>query len=293
MGVEMRNVELALAVNANLGECPRWDEKAGLLYWVDINAFELHRFDPVTGEDEFLKFDEEIGCFSLRPGKGFVLAMRSGFYFLDGWSTELRPIVDPEAGLDKNRFNDGRCDAQGRFIAGSYYPPKDHDGANLWSLGTDLSVTQLVEGLLTSNGAAFSPDNKIFYLADTPKHVIYQYDYDLHSGSINNGRVFHQFPHGEGRPDGAAVDAEGYYWTALYEGARIARLNPAGEIVEEIQVPAKCPTMVAFGGENLTTLFITTVGNRSEDELQAFPNSGAIFKVKVDVPGLVEYRFGM
>lgn len=289
----MRKVDVALAVKANLGECPRWDEVSGLLYWVDINAFELHRFNPETGSNDTLTFKEEIGCFSLRRDKGFVLAMRSGFYFLDGWNTNLRRITDPESDLDKNRFNDGRCDAEGRFIAGSYYPPKDYDGANLWSLGADLRVTKLVGDLLTSNGAAFSPDNKTFYLADTPKHVIYRYDYDIHTGALANGRVFHQFPKGKGRPDGASVDQEGCYWTALYEGGRIARLNPEGEIIEQISVPAKCPTMVAFGGKDLKTLYITSVGNRPEEELKEYPHSGALFKVNVDVPGLVEHRFAL
>lgn len=287
----MRKVEVALDVKANLGECPRWDEKKQLLYWVDINEGQLHCFNPATGEDEFLQFNEEIGCFSLRRENGFVLGMRSGFQLLDGWNTELTPVVDPEADLSSNRFNDGRCDAKGRFIAGSVYPPKDRDGANLWSLGLDMDAVQLAEGLLTSNGAAFSPDNTVFYFSDTPKHVIYRYDYDLETGGISNGNVFHQFPHGNGRPDGAAVDSEGFYWTALYEGGRIARLSPEGEIVEEIAIPARCPTMVAFGGDDLKTLYITTVGNRPQEELEEYPHSGAIFRVDVDVPGLVEHRF--
>ncbi len=289
----MKKVEIALAVKANLGECPRWDEQKQLLYWVDINECELHRFDPKTGEDEFLRFNEEVGCFCLRQNEGFVLAMRTGFYFMDKWDTRLRKIADPEAELEKNRFNDGRCDAHGRFIAGTVYPPKDHDGANLWSLGDDLKVTKLVEGLLTSNGLAFSPDNKTLYFSDTPKHVIYRYDYDIHSGEISNGSVFHQFPHGNGRPDGAAVDAEGNYWSALYEGSRIVQLNPRGEIIDEIPMPVKCPTMVAFGDEDLKTLYVTSVGNRPEEELKAHPHSGAIFKVRVDVPGKAEYRFAL
>lgn len=288
----MTQVEVALDVRANLGECPRWDEQAQALYWVDINAKQLHRFDPATGLDEFLQFDQEVGCFSLRRQPGFVLGMRSGFCFLDGWNTNLRAIADPEADLPHNRFNDGRCDVAGRFIAGTVYPPKDRDGANLYSLAPDLSVTRLVEGLLTSNGAAFSPDNKTFYFSDTPKHAIYCCDYDVHTGAISNRRVFHQFPHGHGRPDGAAVDAEGHYWTALYEGQRVVRLNPKGEIVQEIPVPAKCPTMVALGGQDMRTLFITSVGNRPEDELREFPHSGAIFQTRVDVPGLPEHRFG-
>lgn len=287
----MRTAELALSVNASLGECPRWDEQSGLLYWVDINAFELHRFDPATGMDEHLTFREEIGCFSLRKSGGFVLAMRSGFYFLNGWNTELQPIADPESDLADTRFNDGRCDAKGRFLAGSYYPPKDRDAASLWSLGSDLSVTKLVDGLLTSNGAAFSPDNRIFYLADTPKHVIYRYDYNVDTGKISGGRAFCHFPLGEGRPDGAAVDAEGYYWTALYEGARIVRLSPNGEICDEISVPARCPTMVAFGGHDLKTLYITSAGSRPDEERAQYPHSGALFKISVDVPGLVEHRF--
>ncbi|PCK09543.1 MAG: gluconolactonase [Alteromonadaceae bacterium] len=287
----MNTVELALDVKARLGECPRWDEQSQCLYWIDINAFQLHRFDPASGKNDTLTFGEEIGCFSLRADSGFVLAMRSGFFLIDGWDTDLKPICDPEAGLDKNRFNDGRCDARGRFVAGSYYPPKDHDGANLWSLDQTLEAKQLEKGLLTSNGAAFSPDNRFFYLSDTPKHVIYRYDYDLELGAISNRQVFHQFPKGKGRPDGAAVDEEGFYWTALFEGGRIARLSPEGEIVQEITVPAKCPTMVAFGGEELKTLFITTVGDRPEEELKVYPNSGAIFKIDVDVAGLVEHRF--
>ncbi len=287
----MKAVELALAAKANLAECPRWDEKEQLLYWVDINRFQLHRLDPKTGKDEFITFEEEIGCFSLRESGGFVLAMRNGFFLTDGWNTKVEKICDPEKGLDKNRFNDGRCDAKGRFIAGSYYPPKDHDGANLWMLDENLEAKLMFDGLLTSNGAAFSNDNLTFYYSDTPKHAIYKCDYDLATGTASNKSIFHQFPQGLGRPDGGAVDSEGFYWTALFEGSRIARLNPQGEIVEEIAVPAKCPTMIAFGGEDLKTLFITTAGDRPEAELTEYPESGNLFKVDVEVPGVIEHRF--
>lgn len=285
-------VEIALDVRANLGECPRWDEQQQCLYWVDINAGELHRFDPATGEDKFLKFDEEVGCFSLREQGGFLLAMRTGFYTLDGWNTERSFIADPEADMDKNRFNDGRADAEGRMFAGTVYPPKDYGGASIYSLSPDTQeVKKWVGDLLTANGIAFSPDNKTFYYADTPSHAIQQCDYDLATGTVGKPRLFHQFPHGNGRPDGAAVDSEGFYWTALYEGGRVVRLNPQGEIVQEIPVPAKCPTMVALGGPDLKTLYITSVGNRPEAELQEYPHSGAVFAVQVAVPGLPEHRY--
>ncbi len=287
----MRNVEVALKIRANLGECPRWDEVTQMLYWVDINAFQLHRFDPVSGRDEFLQFDEEIGCFSLRRKGGFLLAMRTGFYTVDGWHTERTFIADPEVGMDKNRFNDGRADAAGRMFAGSVYPPKDYRGASIYSLSPAGDVKKWVGELLTANGIAFSPDMTTFYYADTPTHAIQCCDYDIATGEVANCRIFHQFPQGEGRPDGAAVDSEGCYWTALYDGARIVRLSPTGKILAEIPIPAKCPTMVAFGGANLKTLFVTTVGNRPAAELEQYPDSGAIFKVEVDVPGLAEHRF--
>lgn len=287
----MNPVEVALKVKANLGECPRWDEQAGLLYWLDINEGRLNRFDPQSGKNTFLQFEEEIGCFSLRQQGGFVLAMRSGIYTINGWDTDRQFITDPEEGLDKNRFNDGRCDPKGRLFAGSVYPPKDHGGASIYSLDGQSNVKKWVDNLLTANGIAFSPDAKRFYYADTPSHAIQVCDYDAETGTVSNTRLFHQFPLGNGRPDGAAVDSEGYYWSALYEGGRVVRLNPEGEIVQEITVPAKCPTMVAFGGADLKTLYITSVGNRPGEELGEFPNSGALFSVQVDVPGLPEFRF--
>ncbi len=283
-------VDVALKVKASLGECPRWDEKAQVLYWLDINEGQLHRFNPATGEDDYLQFGEEIGCFSLREQGGFVMATRSGFYLLEGWNTERTFVTDPEEGLDKNRFNDGRCDAKGRLWAGSVYPPKDHGGASIYSLENG-EAKRWVDNLLTANGIGFSPDNSVFYYADTPSHAIHRCDYDLETGRISNPQVFHQFPHGNGRPDGAAVDSEGYYWTALYEGGRVVRLAPNGQIVQEISVPARCPTMVAFGGADLKTLYITSVGNRPEAELAEFPHSGALFKAEVSVAGLPEYRF--
>ncbi|MEY4588961.1 MAG: hypothetical protein RL497_1037 [Pseudomonadota bacterium] len=287
----MTQVTIALDAHANLGECPRWDEQTQRLYWIDINNKQLHRFNPATGEDEFLTFEQEIGCFALRQQGGFVLAMRHGFYLLNGWNTDLQFITDPEAHLDKNRFNDGRVDAQGRLWAGSVYPPKDYNGASIYALSPDGTATRQVGDLLTANGIAFSLDNRTLYYADTPSHAIMACDFDLAAGSISNARIFHQFPMGQGRPDGGCVDSEDHYWTALYEGGRVVRLNPAGEIVQEINVPARCPTMPAFGDADLKTLYITSVRSRPEAELADFPHSGAIFKVRVEVAGRLENRF--
>lgn len=287
----MSEVQVALKIKAKLGECPRWNASEQKLYWTDINGFKLHRLDPVSGVDEFLLFEEEVGCFAFRETGGLVLAMRTGIYLTDAWNTNLQKLCDPESELDQTRFNDGRCDAKGRLITGSYYPPKDYDGANFWSISANGDFSCVADDMLTANGAAFSPDNSLLYYSDTPKHVIYVSDYELETGQASNRRVFCEFPKGNGRPDGASVDVEGYYWAALYEGGRVVRISPTGEIVEEIQVPAKCPTMCAFGGEDLKTLFITTVGERPDEELSQFPDSGSVFAVRVDVAGLPEFNF--
>lgn len=278
-------------VNNKLGECPRWHHQEQALYWVDIDAFRLYRLHVESGDIQYRQFDEEIGCFVFHQNTGFVVAMRSGFYFIDDWQAKLRFIADPQADNSQTRFNDGRCDATGRFLAGTVYPAKDHGGAALFSLDNNLNIKQLQDDVLTANGLAFSPDNQWLYFSDTPRHVIYRYPYNLADGSVGTREVFHQFPYGHGRPDGAAVDSEGYYWSALYEGGRVVRLNPHGEIVQEIQVPAKCPTMVAFGGKDLKTLYITTVGNRPAEELALFPDSGHVFAIELDIAGRTEPSF--
>lgn len=287
----MSQVELAYAANAKLAECPRWHAESKKLYWIDINSFQLHRLDPATGVDEYLQFEEEIGCYAFRSNGGFLLAMRTGYYTLDDWNTQLTAICDPESDLENTRFNDGRCDAKGRLFAGSYYPPKDYDGANLWSLDGDFNVAKVADDLLTTNGIAFSPDNRTFYYSDTPKHLIYRCDYDLETGSVSNREVFCEFERGKGRPDGASVDVEGYYWAALYEGGRVVRISPKGKIVQEIAVPASCPTMCSFGGDDLKTLYITSAGGRPESEKETFPHNGDLFRVRVEVAGLPEHNF--
>jgi sugar lactone lactonase YvrE len=142
-----------------------------------------------------------------------------------------------------------------------------------------------------SNGLAFSPDNATLYHADTTSHRIAAYEYDVASGSVGTGRLLHQFSTQRdasygGRPDGAAVDSEGNYWCAMYEGSRLLKLSPSGAILREILLPLRCPTMPCFGGPDLRTLFITSVrAKRPAAELDAFPWSGCVLSMDVDVPG--------
>lgn len=291
------HVRCLLDARARLGECPRWDEKTGILYWVDIKSCALHRFDPVAGTDRLRSFDEEIGCFALDRNGGFVAGMRSGFVRCDSFDGPVRAIGDPETDKPDNRFNDGRCDPAGRFIAGTMNEAKTAADGTLYCLDwrADLvarRITPIAGDALTMNGLAFSPDGSRMYYSDTPNHVVYMLDYDVDSGVASNKRVFHRFPPGNGRPDGASVDAEGYYWSALYAGGRVVRISPDGRIVAEVRIPARHCTMIAFGDEDLQTAYVTTArDDMTVPALREYPQAGGIFAFRVTTPGLSEYRF--
>jgi sugar lactone lactonase YvrE len=289
----MQKLRCLLEAKAELGEGPRWHAGEQRLYWVDIALNELHRLDPETGRDECRMFDAPVGCFAFTDDGGFILAMKDGFALLSDFHGEPEPF-GPQifAGEPDLRFNDGRTDPQGRFWAGSVNMAKSARNAALYRLDHDGTVMEIEGGMLTCNGAAFSPDGKRFFHADTPSHAVRVYDFDGQAGTITNSRIFHQFPMGEGRPDGASVDEEGCYWTALFDGGRVVRLSPAGEIVADVPLPAKRPTMICFGGPDYRTAFVTTARTGlSDKELKDNPLSGSIFSFQLDVPGIAEAPF--
>jgi sugar lactone lactonase YvrE len=264
-----------------------WSVEQQALFFVDITGRKLHRFDPVSREHRSLDVSEDIGCFGLTRDGGFVAAMRSGIWLLDEQAKPLRQLARNPEDPSISRFNDGRVDPQGRLIAGTLDESKKVGNAGLYRLdGSDL--IKIDEGLMTSNGCAFSPDGKTLYHSDTPRFVVYARDYDPSTGATGNKRVFVQLtPQGNdrGRPDGAAVDVEGCYWTALYEGGRIQRYDSAGKLMAEYPTPAKKPTMPAFGGADLKTLFVTSVIDPQD------PHGGQLFAMPVDTPGLQAHLF--
>lgn len=290
-----QGLRCVLEARAELGEGPRWHAGERRLYWVDIACNELHRLDPKTGRDECRMFDAPVGCFAFVDSGGLLLAMKDGFALLSDFHGDPEPF-GPQifAGKPDLRFNDGRTDPQGRFWAGSVNMAKSAHNAALYRLDGDGSVTEMEGGMLTCNGAAFSPDGLRFFHADTPSHAVRLYDFDGQAGTIANSRIFHQFPMGAGRPDGASVDAEGCYWTALFDGGCVVRLSPSGERLAEVFLPAQRPTMLCFGGSDFRTAFVTTARTGlSAEALEQDPLSGSIFSFQVDVPGLAETPFGM
>lgn len=289
----MTNYTVTLEANAELGECPRWHEGEAKLYWVDIARCELHRFDPATGVDEARRFAAPVGCFAFTSDGGLLLGMKDGFARLVSWADEPRPFGRQLfAGRPDLRMNDGRTDAHGRFWAGSVNMAKSARDAALYRLDGDGAITLIEGGMLTCNGAAFDATGRHFCHTDTPSHALRHYDVDGAAGTIGHGTILHRFPMGRGRPDGGSFDAEGCYWSALFDGGRVVRLSPTGEIVQTVALPVSRPTMIAFGGEGRRTAYVTTARTGlSPEQLAREPLAGAIFSFPVAVPGLPEHPF--
>jgi sugar lactone lactonase YvrE len=278
-----------LDIRASLGECPLWSIADQALYWIDINAPSLNRFDPASGDNVAMPMPESIGCFAFREGGGFVVALRSGIWLCDAHGRLERCVADAPYDPTHYRFNDGRCDPQGRFVVGTMNEKRDADGAALYRVDNDFTLTRLFGGMTISNGLAWSPDRRTMYHADTPAQIIRAFDYDAATGTPSRARTFVQWHGAHERPDGGAVDSAGHYWGAFYGGGKLVQLAPDGTLVAEHPVPAMCPTMCAFGGADLRTLFVTTARQkRDAGELARFPQSGGIFSMRVGAPGLPE-----
>ncbi|POW59878.1 gluconolactonase [Candidatus Pantoea alvi] len=289
MKPEVKNV---LALQAELGECPTWSVREQVLWCVDILAPAIHRFDPRSGALETFPQQEEVGCIGLREQGGLIAALRSGVWLLDEQGRPERKIADNPGEAAKSRFNDGRVDPWGNFWCGSLWEPQDKNGGLLCRVTPSLSLEVKARDIMISNGVAFSPDRRWMYHSDTPNEVLYRYPLD-EKGEPGAREIFRQFDAAGGLPDGAAVDSEGFYWSAQFDGGRVVRIDPASaEIVDEIALPVRWPTMVAFGGPDLKTLYITSSReDRTEEELARYPQSGDIFAVEVEVAGIAEPCF--
>jgi sugar lactone lactonase YvrE len=284
-----------------LGESPFWHPQEQTLYWVDIAGRQLARANVYMGTVETWDMPSEPGCIAPATSGGLVVALRNGVFRARVWGGALEPVTvldyDPRA----VRANDGKCDPLGRFWIGTVDEPKAAKAGTLYSVDCRSGaavVNRQAGDALTANGLAWSPDVSTLYWADTPNHIVHAWNFDLQANALRAHRNFLQFqekPQGwhyndsryQGRPDGAAVDALGNYWAAMYEGRRICVFSPAGALLREIETPVQCPTMPCFGGEDLRTLYVTSAKKgRSEAELAQMPLSGAVFSMRVDTPGL-------
>ncbi len=288
-------VQVAYDQPMAVGECPLWNPAEACLYWVDIDGFAVHRLDPASGEHTDWKMDSEPSALALCAGGGLVVALRSGFVHLDTASGAISAIAPAPYDTSSARFNDGRVDPAGRFWVGTLYEPRDKPAAEMYVLERGKVRLASLAPMTNSNGLAFSPDGKWMYHADTAAHRVDRHAFDASAGAVSPAQRFQQFAADKaaanygGRPDGAAVDSEGAYWCAMFEGGRLLRFAPDGTLLREVKLPLRCPTMVAFGGADLRTLYVTSAShNRSAAERAQYPLTGCVISLRVDVAGLPE-----
>ena len=278
---------------ALVGECPRWHPTEQALYWVDIYEPSINRFDPITGKNQRWLMPERIGCFGFRKNGGIIAGMQSGIAFVElGDAVSVKRVFDFEPNNPDTRFNDGRCSPTGQFWAGTMAESLDRRYGVLYRFDPDGRCQRMVDNLICPNGLGFSPDGRTMYHSDSRQDYVFAWDHDTATGDIRNQRIFLAMDLTEGRPDGAAVDTEGYYWVCHVNGWRVARYSPEGKIDRVIGLPVQRPTMCAFGGSGLDTLYVTTATYPlSETALAKQPLAGSLFAIDVGVRGQAEPFF--
>jgi len=292
----MSQVHVAVDKPATLGECPVWSAPEGVLYWADIEGRAIHRYDPATGVDTTVNLPGRPGSFALTAETGRMLvAMEHELVWLDWDSAVVTPWLDLEEAGIGIRLNDGRTDPAGRFIVGSMF--EDTGAAktvgSLHQIEPDGTVRVLRTGVGTANGLGFDPGRGRMYFADTPTLSVVAFDYDLATGAPTNERVFFDYSTIDGKPDGACVDVDGCYWSASVHGWAVVRITPQGELDQRIEVPVSKPTMPAFGGPNLDTLFVTSIGENAQGRDGVAP--GALLAIDLssqNISGVLDAPFG-
>ena len=274
-------------LRASLGEGPIWDARAQTLYWLDVLNRRIY-----AGTDLLAELDESVGCISPRKSGGLILTKRFSFWTFDLDPVQTSLIASLENEPPNNRFNDGKCDPRGRFLAGTMDLNEMDPTGSLYSFD-GRSITKLLSEVTISNGMAWSPDHKILYYIDTPAREARAFDYDLETGAIANSRVAVHIPQSLGWPDGMTSDMQGNLWIAMWGGAQITKWNPnTGELLEQIPVPAWNVSSCVFGGKNLNELYITSA-RKGMDEglLKQYPLTGGLFRVETKVEGMPSFEF--
>jgi sugar lactone lactonase YvrE len=295
----MSAVELVVTTPNAVGESPVWVAEHDALYWTDIPNRTVHRLAYPSGETTQWTFEEMIGSIAHCGGEQWLLAMETGLFTTKlskgqkASTSLLAPVNHPSPNM---RFNDGRCDRQGRFLASTMF----NDMAAAAQIGSLLQLTSANlrtihdKTLITGNGLAFNAAGDQMYLSDShPKvQTVWRYHYDQDSGTPHNPELFIDFKALHGRPDGAAIDSDDCYWICANDGSAVMRFTPEGKLDRRIDLPIKKPAMCAYGGAGLDTLFITSIRPGGID-LSDQPLAGSVFAVRPGVSGLAEPPFKM
>lgn len=292
-GRPMANLGCVLPWGAQLGECPVWHPVERRLYWIDILGPAVYRFDPATGRNETCDPGKLVSAVIPEPGGGLLVAAQDGIERLDFATGALVPFASPEAGLADNRLNDAKPGPDGAIWIGSMRIDASRPTGALYRVGTGGEVERKEGRITVSNGLGWSPDGRTFYFVDTVPGLIRAYDFDPATGALSGRRDFARVPEAEGRPDGLAVDAEGGVWCAIWDGWCVNRWLPDGRLDRRIDLPVPRPTSIAFGGDDLATLYITSARTRlPASTLAEAPLSGGLFACTPDVAGAPVGLFG-
>jgi sugar lactone lactonase YvrE len=282
-------------VRAELGECPVWSPAENVVYWIDIRGRKLHRTAPQTRATASIDLPTRPGMIALRKKGGLVVVLEDGVYGCDPRSGALDLLVPLEADRPENRANDGKCDAAGRLWVGTMNLSQEcQTTGSFYRIDPDLTVTKVGSGFGIPNGLAWTPDDKVMLHTDTCANVVWRYEFDPATGKRGAEQPFFRFDLATtGGVDGAAMDVEGGYWPAMYGGSKLLRLLPDGTVEREISLPVSQPTMPAFGGADMKTLFVTSASqNLTARDLRAQPLAGGLLAVETNVVGHPVHAFG-
>jgi sugar lactone lactonase YvrE len=286
--------EIACCAQTNdvLGEIPVWCPQEKAVYWIDAFKPAIHRLIPATGQLESWTPPQKLGSFALRRCGGFLLATRVGLAIFDPETQAFEVVATPEADRPNNLLNDGRCDRRGRFWVGSMDKMLEKVSGRLYRLDPDHSCHVMDEDIFLFNGLCWSPDDRIMYFADSHRHAIFAYDFDLDAGTIRNRRLFASTKERPGVPDGATVDSDGFMWSAQFDSGTIVRYAPDGRVDRVVELPVSRATACVFGGDGLDVLYVTTATFRlPEEKRRREPHAGGLLALDVGVRGVPESDF--
>lgn len=277
---------------AMVGEGPIWDVDTKFLFWIDIVGTRLWRHDPSTGVTENWELPGIVGSIALRESGGLLIAMGDGVYASDSIGSSYELLANSSELTANIQLADGKVDRRGRFIVGSMDRGMKEPSGKLFVLDPGAHELRVLDDdIILGNGPCWSPDDKIFYHADSVRNTIFAYDYDLDRGTVANRRVFANTSDFGGMPDGATVDCEGFVWTAICEGGKLIRYSPQGDVDRIVEMPVGLPGSVMFGGKDLDRLFVPSL-NPAFMGRESGPLDGAMFVIDgLGVTGLPETRF--
>lgn len=280
-------MQLIADYKCQTGEGPLWHPDEKVVYWLDIPPGRLFRYNPITEHHEqcFDLEGESVGGFTIQTDGSLLLFMAKGA--IKVWKNgQFKTIVESIPGEENSRFNDIIADPAGRVFCGTM--PSPNKLGKLYRLDHDGSITEVLDEIHCSNGMGFTPDRKYMYYTDSGARTIYLFDYDATTSALTNQRVFLKTPDNEGIPDGMTVDADGYIWTAKWDGYMLVRYAPDGTEERRIPFPTKKVSCVTFGGDDYTDMYVTTAGGNNKTENGE--HAGALYRLNLGIKGVPEFR---